>query len=60
MLCIYALPFSITTATITPTYYSYKRTKSTRIECLIDIEIIGIDGEIPDNSFDSITNYIGN
>ncbi|MBC3845605.1 hypothetical protein H8K90_04390 [Winogradskyella echinorum] len=52
------LAFGITTAILTPSYYSYTRTKSTRIECLFDNEFNSINGTIPDNSFDRIKTYI--
>lgn len=52
------LAFGITTAILTPSYDSYTRTKSTRIECLFDENFSSIEGTIPENGFDKIENFI--
>ncbi|MFC0603277.1 hypothetical protein [Winogradskyella pulchriflava] len=54
------LAFGITTAILTPSYYSYTHTKSTRIECLFDEDFNSIDGTIPENGFDKIKAYVDN
>lgn len=45
-------------AAIFSAFDSYNKTQSTRIECLFDKQFNHVEGEIPENGFDKIQNYI--